>query len=209
MWTLYAATYTTANVTETVVRAFSQKKDEVLVGSITFLSTCLVNVPLGVWKDIRFVQAYGNARLPNPVLRGKELPSPIVQPSSASLPRVPKVVGATFLIRDAITILGSFTLPSVLCEPIPDTVLSDPVIKAAAAQLVVPIFSQVFATPVHILGLDLYNHPQAQTRERLSRIRENLGPTTAMRCFRIIPAFGVGCIMNTNLRRYFHKAAGG
>ncbi|CAN9259192.1 unnamed protein product [Alternaria alternata] len=59
MWTLYAATYTTANAVESIGTALTAGADRILISSITFISTCLVNVPLGVWKDVRFVQTYG------------------------------------------------------------------------------------------------------------------------------------------------------
>ena len=115
------------------------------------------------------------------------------------------MVGATFLLRDIITILGSFTLPSMLSTSIPHTILSDPAAKMAAAQICVPVLSQIVATPVHLLGLDLYSHAQEQRNgERAKRIRRNLGPATVVRCCRIIPAFGVGGIVNGGLRGWFH-----
>ena len=61
MWTLYAATYTTANAVESIGTALTAGADRILISSITFISTCLVNVPLGVWKDVRFVQTYGRS----------------------------------------------------------------------------------------------------------------------------------------------------
>lgn len=79
-------------------------------------------------------------------------------------------------------------------------------LKMATMQLLVPVFSQVFATPIHLLGLDMYSHPNSTSR--MSRIRQNLGATTLVRCARIIPAFGVGLIANTGLRDYFHSKAG-
>lgn len=209
VWTLYAATYTTANAVESAAKEFTQKKDQLLVSSITFLSTCIVNVPLGVWKDVRFVQIYGrnmptpNTAINTPTTKPPEPPAaaktPIVSPA-----KFPRIVGATFLFRDAITILGSFTLPSMV--PIPDSFFSDPAIKMAATQLFVPILSQVVATPVHLLGLDLYSYPHKDdSAGRAERIKKNLGPTTMVRCCRIIPAFGVGCIVNTGLREHFHS----
>ncbi|CAN9128820.1 unnamed protein product [Alternaria alternata] len=53
MWTLYAATYTTANTVESIGTAITAGADRILISSITFISTCLVNVPLGVWKDLK------------------------------------------------------------------------------------------------------------------------------------------------------------
>ena len=212
VWTLYAATYTTANSVESIAKAFTTKADQVLVSSVTFLSTCIVNVPLGVWKDVRFVQLYGRpaaaSSLPTAPLAAKAAASatqrPLPQPT-----KVPRSVGATFLFRDAITIFGSVNLPPMLSPFLSDSYFANPAMKMAALQLSVPILSQIVATPVHLLALDLYNNPMKEgTVPRVTRMKRNLAPTTAMRCSRIIPAFGVGLVVNTGLRDYFHQMAG-
>ncbi|KAH7361194.1 hypothetical protein BKA66DRAFT_444765 [Pyrenochaeta sp. MPI-SDFR-AT-0127] len=210
VWTLYAATYTTANGVESVAKAFTTNSEKMLVSSITFLSTCLVNVPLGVWKDVRFVQLYGRPTGNSPVINTPATtkpPTSPAQPPPIQAARFPRMVGATFLFRDAITIFGSINLPPMLTTSIPDSMFSNPAIKMAALQIFTPVLSQVVATPVHLLGLDLYSNPHSQRSERASRIRRSLGPTTAMRCARIIPAFGVGLVLNTGLRDYFHGKA--
>jgi hypothetical protein len=207
VWTLYAATYTTANGVESIAKAVTTKADQVLVSSVTFLATCIVNVPLGVWKDVRFVQLYGRPKTSSPIVNApttsnaspKPSPSPPVQAA-----RFPRIVGAAFLFRDAITIFGSVNLPPMLTSSVPDSLFSSPAIKMAAMQIFTPVLSQIVATPVHLLGLDLYTNTQSKTSERASRIRRSLGATTVMRCSRIIPAFGVGLVMNTGLRDYFH-----
>lgn len=200
---------------ESLGRAYTQNTNQVLVTSLTFLSTCLVNVPLGVWKDVRFVQIFGHGRTPP----NSALDTPTTKLGAATAPhatlhhhptaKFPKTVAATFLLRDALTIAGSFTLPQMLSHSIPETLLSDPVARMAAMQLVVPVLSQVVATPVHLLGLDLYSHQHRRERgERMCRIRSNLGAATLVRCARVIPAFGVGGVANAGLRRLFHRKAG-
>lgn len=212
VWTLYAATYTTANTVETVAHAFSTKADQVLVSSLTFLSTCLVNVPLGVWKDVRFVQLYGRPQAANEIPKAPLATKPgAIAAQRAPVPssKVPRIVGATFLLRDAITIFGSVNLPPMLSPLLSDSYFSSPAMKMAALQLSVPILSQVFATPVHLLALDFYDSPAKQENAlRLARMRRTLAPTMAMRCSRIIPAFGVGLVVNTELRNSFHGLAG-
>lgn len=94
----------------------------------------------------------------------------------------------------------------MVVESLPLTFLTDSVTRMAAAQIMVPVLSQVVATPVHLLGLDLYTHPHgAKNQERAQRIRRNLLSTTLVRCARIVPAFGVGGILNTGLRGWFHE----
>ncbi|KAF1951192.1 hypothetical protein CC80DRAFT_597574 [Byssothecium circinans] len=220
VWTLYAATYTTANTTDTLTRTFLEKKDRVLAETITFLTTCVVNVPLGVWKDVGFVKAYGGntAAIPSP----KNIPaspgatatseagaaaSPISKKPTPSLqtPKFPKVVVTTFLLRDAVTIYGSFILPPIVSDALPTTFLPDPAARMAATQLFVPVLSQLIVTPVHLLGLDLYSHPKNEgSAARARRIRKLLGPATLLRCVRIVPAFGVGGIANRETREWLH-----
>jgi len=211
VWTLYAATYTTANSVESAARAFTTKADQRFVSSITFLSTCIVNVPLGVWKDVRFVQLYGRPSATRSVINVASAAKAAVtatrsRPAQAT--RVPRIVGATFLFRDAITIFGSINLPPMLLPLLSDSYFASPALKMAALQLSVPILSQVVATPVHLLALDLYNNPQKESSaSRVERMKRSLAPTTAMRCSRIVPAFGVGLVVNTRLRDYFHRLA--
>lgn len=210
VWTLYAATYTTANGVETIAKALTTQADQVLVSSITFLSTCLVNVPLGVWKDVRFVQLFGRSTTPKDAI---SIPTQSRTASSKLIPppimpvRFPRIVGATFLLRDAITIFGSINLPPMLTSSVPDSIFSSPAIKMATMQIFTPVLSQIVATPVHLLGLDLYTNTQSRASERAVRIRTCLGLTTIMRCSRIVPAFGIGLVMNTGLREYFHRKA--
>jgi hypothetical protein len=203
IWTLYAATYTTANTVETTARHLTQKADELLVQSVTFLSTITVNVPLGVWKDVRFVQMFGR---PSQPVAAQTDGAKVAPPLPVQRPKFPRTVATTFLVRDAITIFGAVNLPPMIASALPEDTFSSPMLKMATMQLMVPIFSQIFATPIHLLGLDMYSHPNSATR--MSRIRQNLGATTLVRCARIIPAFGVGLIANTGLRDYFHEKAG-
>lgn len=201
IWTLYAATYVTANTVETTARHLVNGADKLFVQSVTFLSTIAVNVPLGVWKDVQFVQLFGRPSTPVTTrIEGTKRPSPI---QSA---RFPKTVASNFLIRDAITIFGAVNLPPIISSSLPEEIFANPMLKMAMVQLLVPVSSQIFATPIHLLGIDMYSHPNSTAR--LSRIRHNIKATTMVRCARIVPAFGVGLIVNTELRDYFHKKVG-
>ncbi|KAJ5029049.1 fad-linked oxidoreductase [Bipolaris maydis] len=140
MWMLYAATYTTANSMNTLTSISMNKSPEFLANSLIFIATCTVNVPLGVCKDICFVQTFGG-RPPGPANTPQTKPP--LPPRSPT--KFPKAVAATFLARDAITILGSFTLPPMLTHRIP---IADPAAQMAVAQLLMPVLSQLAATPV-------------------------------------------------------------
>ncbi|KAL4927664.1 uncharacterized protein BDV17DRAFT_292405 [Aspergillus undulatus] len=194
VFTLYAATYTVANGTETVTR----QTHPAICDALTFVCTFLVNVPLGVWKDIRFAQLFGA--------------SSQVDPSRKSLP-IPNKTGSTaatttLLVRDAITIYGSFTLAQRCADVIPDSLASHPHSKTVFTQMVVPVLSQLVATPLHLLGLDLYNRQyRVPWKDRAAVVWRDLPSATAIRCARIIPAFGFGCLANMGLRSFLHQAA--
>ncbi|CAN9431995.1 unnamed protein product [Alternaria alternata] len=148
MWTLYAATYTTANAVESIGTALTAGADRILISSITFISTCLVNVPLGVWKDVRFVQTYGRSveqvKFSKMVGNTRAVASPTRSTSTARATRSSRTVAATFLFRDAITIFGSISLPPMLSSAVsaPDPLVPDPSTKNAAIQIFTPVLSQ-------------------------------------------------------------------
>jgi hypothetical protein len=72
---------------------------------------------------------------------------------------------------------------------------------ASAAQFLTPAAVQLVSTPLHLLGLDLYNRPGMQWQERASRVVRDWAKSAFARMGRIIPAFGVGGVVNTKVRR--------
>ena len=197
MIALYGVTYAVANSAETCCSEFS---NAVLTGPIVFSSTFAVNVPLGVWKDVQYSKLYGSAvsnaaraEVKKIVLRGGLMKGP---------------TGA-FLLRDAVTIAGSFTMPEYVAQLIPHHLVPDASNRQILTQLTVPMLSQVFATPIHLVGLDSYTYQDNATlRERLLRTRVNTWPTMAARCIRTVPAFGVGVLANRSIRGKLHDAVG-
>ncbi|RDW90647.1 uncharacterized protein DSM5745_02422 [Aspergillus mulundensis] len=202
VFALYAATYTVANGTETITKHSHPS----LSGALTFAATFAVNIPLGVWKDIRFAQFFGAGASQVPVPKT----ATATAAKTGALPVPPRKTGsaaatATLLIRDAVTIYGSFTLAQSCADLIPDSVASHPYSKTVFTQLVVPVLSQLIATPLHLLGLDLYNRQyRVPVRDRAALVWRDLGSATAVRCARIVPAFGVGCLVNMGLRGVLH-----
>jgi len=82
---------------------------------------------------------------------------------------------------------------------------------ASAAQFVTPAAVQIFSTPLHLLGLDLYNRPGAGWRGadgRTSRVVRDWAKSALARMGRIIPAFGVGGVVNTKVRRNLMEKLG-
>jgi hypothetical protein len=72
---------------------------------------------------------------------------------------------------------------------------------ASVAQFVTPAAVQILSTPLHLLGLDLYNREGVSKGERARRVARDWFKSSLARMGRIIPAFGVGGVVNTKVRR--------
>ncbi|KAJ0118922.1 hypothetical protein J7T55_013178 [Diaporthe amygdali] len=212
VWTLYAATYFTANVTETVSEKYFAI-EKALTGTIVSSAVFIVNTPLGVWKDVRFSQFFSTlqepaaqttttktSRVAASAQTGAGSPK-AASPQIGGARKVPLSATGAFLLRDIITVFGSFALAPQVSAIIPDALARTEKAKASAAQLIVPALTQVVATPVHLLALDIYNRPgRLGFAGRAAKTREKLASTTVMRAFRLVPAFGFGVIFNNHLR---------
>ncbi|KAH8430020.1 uncharacterized protein LDX57_007691 [Aspergillus melleus] len=238
VWTLYATTYTVANTGDSLSSQV-QYQHAALLASAT---TVAVNVPLGIWKDLRFAQLFaGGATAVTTAAKtaqeavstvskevvGKEI-SKMGMRSGTRKPGVGggRLATGAFFLRDVITIVASFTLAPRCAEYLSTSGMLDSAssetredlamkIKGEAhpheisqkatiiAQMVIPVLSQVVATPVHLVGLDSFSRPTASWAERMAFVRKHVLSTTVGRCLRIIPAFGVGCLVNTELRLFF------
>lgn len=222
VWTLYAATYLTANVTETVSdKYFAIEK--ALTGTIVSTAVFIINTPLGVWKDVRFSQLFSAPQEPEPkaarlsraaasAQTGAGSPKTISPQASAAAPprKMPPSATAAFLMRDVITVFGSFALAPQVSAAIPDSLARTAQAKASASQLLVPALTQVVATPVHLLALDIYGRPgRLGFVSRAGKAREKLASTTVMRAFRLVPAFGFGVIFNNYVRSSLRAGGAG
>lgn len=144
-----------------------------------FVASSITNVTLSVIKDKAFAAMFG-----------------VGPPKKMSL----KTMGL-FGTRDSMTILASFSLPALVSAEMQRKGVG----KGKAdtlAQLLAPVSMQLFSTPLHLLGLDLYNRPDATQTERGSFIRNEYVKTTMARMARIFPAFGVGGVVNTGIRKH-------
>ncbi|KAJ5959852.1 uncharacterized protein N7479_007002 [Penicillium vulpinum] len=200
VWALYAATYSVANVTDTI----SRKLEITAAGTITFATTMMANVPLALWKDIRFAQEYGTGRGPDATKANIPNSVPLQNKSLA------RAAAAIFLVRDGVTIFGSFTLAPWLSDAIPDGLAAHFHAKPIITQLTVPVLTQLVATPLHLLALDMYTRQYTMPLlERVKHSQQYLPSSALLRCIRIIPAFGIGCLTNMELRCAFHARVSG
>ncbi|KAI0897660.1 hypothetical protein F4806DRAFT_494386 [Annulohypoxylon nitens] len=211
VWTLYAVTYFTANISETLIDRYLHPDRKALTGTLISSAVFVVNTPLSVWKDVRFAQFFGNriTAAPSPSRSGNSAVTAAVG-SRALVPRgTPLSVSAAFLARDIITVFGTFAIAPQVSAIIPDSLAHTAQAKADVAQLIVPAATQIVATPAHLLGLDLYNRPETTGLvDRIGGARRKLLSTMTMRAARLIPAWGVGIILNNHLRSTYREENG-
>ncbi|KAF7724311.1 hypothetical protein EC973_001157 [Apophysomyces ossiformis] len=177
---LYFGTYMTANMVETTCE--QRSVDHVTSSWIKFLATTAVNMSVCIYKDRAFTRMFG---------------------VSAVKP-LPLLSYLFFATRDSMTVAASFIAPPIVSKALQEKEWSEDHAKVAA-QLSCPAAVQFFSTPLHLLGLDLYNRPAATVGQRAGLIRSLYFKTTLARCARIGPAFGIGGVGNTYFRSYREK----
>lgn len=195
VFALYAGTYLTANAIDTLSSTLSNlPASHTTSGPAKFAASSAANVGLCVYKDQVFVRLFNH---PGAAPRPVSLPSYIL-----------------FATRDCLTIFASFNLPPLLAPRI-DARLSESLKRSVsgltAAQFLAPASVQLFSTPIHLLGLDMYNRPDAATTwsQRWRAVRSNWLVSTVARVCRIVPAFGVGGVVNTKARRHLMERVAG
>jgi hypothetical protein len=169
---LYTATYATANTFET---AYEYKEKDGAMPKLA--ATTLVNMSSVIAKDLAFARMFGVVK-PHPV---------------------PLATIGLFAIRDGITVVSCFHAPPIVTEKLQEYGVSEKT-SSVVAQIGLPVAVQVLSTPLHLLGLDLYNHPVADRAARLQFIQREQFRSSLARIARVGPAFGLGGIGNTTFR---------
>ncbi|CZS88456.1 uncharacterized protein RAG0_00203 [Rhynchosporium agropyri] len=182
---LYGGTYVTANTLDTLTSTAQNKPaSHVTSGTAKFAASSTANVGLCLIKDSVFAKMFGSGGPPRPV----PLPS-----------------YALFAFRDCLTIFASFNIPPLL-DPIISRNMNKELEKSISghtiAQFVAPAGIQIISTPMHLLGLDLYNRGgKISWGDRWQIVKKNWAVSAAARMCRIVPAFGVGGVVNRKLRK--------
>jgi hypothetical protein len=172
---VYSMTYTSANNIDTFCKA--NKLDPDLP---KFLGVSSVNICCSILKDRAFVKLFGT-KTPG---------------------KVPKLSLFCFGIRDSLTVLCSFIVPNKLSLYLQLNGLSKKY-SDTLSQLICPCLVQIFSTPLHLFGLDVYNNSNNNSAKRLEFIKREYFKTTLARMSRIFPAFGIGGLCNKYYRNYF------
>lgn len=183
---LYGGTYLTANALDTASSTVHNRPaTSITSGAAKFAASSAANVSLCVYKDQAFVRLFGSTAASS----GRPVPLPCY---------------ALFAARDCLTIFASFNVPPLLAPYLENNTkikLPFSMSGATAAQFAAPAAVQLISTPLHLLGLDLYNRPGETMAERWRQVRSNWGVCAAARIGRIIPAFGVGGVVNMKVRK--------
>jgi hypothetical protein len=206
IYTLYSGTYLTANAIDTVTSTLrNQPFRTVTPGTAKFLATTTVNMSICVYKDARFAKIFGPSSAPAATCHPSASAAVTAAAATAAKKslQIPKISFTLFCLRDSVTIFASFNVPALIAPSIPDYIASTPGMKAAVAQFSCPALMQFVSTPMHLLGLDLYNRQPPGGlgwRERLARIRRDYIASSFARMGKIVPAYGVGGVVNVKVR---------
>lgn len=188
VFAVYFGTYATANVIDTMTTFAEQPPKS--SGAIKFAGTTVVATGLTIYKDARMARYFG----------------------ASKLAKVPMTTYSLFAMRDAMTIYASFNLPAMVASKLGKVagantrifgnLLTDEVSRQKTAQFILPATAQFLTTPVHLLGLDFFNRQQKLgLGTRLSRVARDLTLAIPIRMVRIVPAFGLGGVINMSSRR--------
>jgi hypothetical protein len=183
---LYGGTYLTANMLDTFKSTTSNKSaSSTTSGPSKFAATSTANLSLCLYKDSQFTKMFGTVS-----------PRPI-----------PPASYALFAARDSLTIFASFNVPSIIAPSLPLGEAAERYVsRVSVAQFLAPAGIQLISTPLHLLGLDFYNR-NGGTRfsDRMSKVRVDWLKSSLARMCRIVPAFGVGGVVNNGMRKRFMK----
>jgi hypothetical protein len=187
---LYGSTYATANSMDTLTNTIENKPAAAMSSRPhKFVVSSLVNMSMCIYKDAQFLRMFGS-------------------PTSKAIPTVSY---ALFALRDSMTIFASFNAPSMIAPKLNDLspavkerfsrVLATESKRLETAQFIAPAAMQLISTPIFLLGLDLHNRRgHLSFGDRLAKIRSEYVGKTLARMGRIVPAFGVGGVVNIRLR---------
>jgi hypothetical protein len=197
MWVTYAATYSTANSLKTIVEHreyYNSDVDPYSRGDSSnanrnritvFLGTSIVNSGASLLKDRAYAKMFGTAG------------------AAASVPLVSLGLWAT---RDFMVVGSSFVLPDILSKHLQDEYNMHKGDAQKLSQLTLPVMTQFLVGPIQLLGLDFYNRPLANVPfrealiDRTRFLMQGFTSVVSARIIRIAPGYGIGGVLNTNLR---------
>jgi len=175
IWLVYGSTYLAANYTDTICA-----HTEVDPTYPKWASTSVTNTVTCIAKDRAYARIFGtkvNAK-------------------------VPMASNVAWLVRDVVSMGVFFTLPPLVAPTVAKYTGSD---RSGyyAAQIFLPLALQTITTPIHLLGYDIYNHPDKKVGERVAFLKNDYWKTVSIRMLRMAAPWSFGTIGNRELRRMF------
>ncbi|KAK7196867.1 hypothetical protein NESM_000627900 [Novymonas esmeraldas] len=201
--TTYGFTYMGSNLAKSYCESHGMEKEANLAAGVV---SGVVNTVFTIWKDSIILRAL-------PPASAKEL-------SNAKKP-VPMLTRALFCGRDTLTCVAAFTFVPVVASWIsgyayyqkrlpqaPDAILPEnqgktrlPISCVDTAQMLTPALLQFVTTLMHIAAIRYrQTYPNFSLRDLSESLRATYLSSTLLRMCRIMPAFGIGGIMNRELR---------
>jgi hypothetical protein len=174
MYFVYLMTYTVNNLTD-----HSTIIPDIPIPLQNLIMTFCCNTVCGILKDKAYIQHFGTVQ-------------PKVFPASTL---------ALLFMRDIITVASAFTLPPIFARSLSNKLGVSERGSLTVAQLASPLLVQVLVTPLHLLGLDLYNREGMKLGARVKYLKGLFSNTLGMRMVRFMPAYGIGGIINNELRK--------
>jgi hypothetical protein len=176
---VYFSTYVAANTIDTVCDV--TKRDN---QAPKFLGATVANMASCIYKDRQFTRMFG-----------------LVAPKGLPLGSY-----GMFAARDSLTISASFNMPKALAQEFQDRrIILDRGVAMNVSQMILPAIVQLVSTPMHLIGLDLYNRPGVTPFNRLRWLAGEFTKTTITRIVRIAPAFGVGGVGNRMVKERLNE----
>lgn len=201
--TSYFFTYTGSNLSKSYCESHGMASSANLAAGV---ASGVINTLLSIWKDGVILQALPPAN-PNDI-------------ASAVKP-VPWLTRGLFAGRDILTCVGAFTLAPMLAnwitryayhhkklKDVPNAKLPEdegkvrlPISAADTAQILTPALLQFVTTILHISAIRYrQTYPKFDYEDLKRSLKATYLPSTFLRMGRIFPAFGLGGIMNRNVR---------
>ena len=171
---VYICTYSAANIARAVCELYLKCSPVLPV----LVAGTLGNMISCVYKDARLAEIFGKA---------------------ADERAFPLAGYLLFVLRDVLANAGGFTLPPFV-EPLLEGRVADP---KTTAQLLVPAAINLVSSPVHLLGLSLYNNPSFGPLEHVAGVAAVYVSVTVSRVMKGFCAYGLGGVSNTALRAKF------
>ena len=114
-----------------------------------------------------------------------------------------------WFIRDVLSIAAAFIIPERLSKYMQNYKNYEKNSADRIAQFASPVGLQVIFTPIHLLGLDLYNYNESNKSDRAKRIAKNYPKALPLRFVRMAGAYGIGGLNNKSFRNYLHSRSEG